>query len=210
MPGSAASIVTAAAKTNANDPSQQDAPRDRSLRCKYGAGMNKTQRFILARGGCAGSAIRKSEFIDSQVASGRYASSNEVVQEALRLIERFGQAEIEKLQWMQNAWREGIDSGDAGEIDFAELKQGAASRGALLAYCALRAELVRTITEAASPGRLGPSPGLTRTGRLSRPSVGHSRQLEIVAKRHSLPHFPVCRDHQVDGRVQIEAATALF
>jgi antitoxin ParD1/3/4 len=67
-------------------------------------------------------------FVDAQVASGRYASSNEVVQEALRLMERFDQAEIEKLRWLQNAWREGIDSGDAGEIDFGELKQEARRR----------------------------------------------------------------------------------
>jgi len=68
------------------------------------------------------------KFIDAQVATGRYASSSEVVQEALRLMERFDQAEAEKLRWLQNAWREGIDSGDAGEIDFAELKAEARRR----------------------------------------------------------------------------------
>lgn len=67
-------------------------------------------------------------FVDAQVASGRYASSSEVVREALRLMERLDRAEIEKLHWLQNAWREGIDSGDAGEIDFAELKQEARRR----------------------------------------------------------------------------------
>jgi antitoxin ParD1/3/4 len=35
---------------------------------------------------------------------------------------------VEKLRWLQNAWREGIDSGDAGEIDFAELKAEARRR----------------------------------------------------------------------------------
>lgn len=68
------------------------------------------------------------KFINAQVASGRYASSSEVVREALRLMERFDQAEAEKLHGLQNAWREGIDSGDAGEIDFAELKQEARRR----------------------------------------------------------------------------------
>jgi antitoxin ParD1/3/4 len=68
------------------------------------------------------------KFVDAQVASGRYASSNEVVQEALRLMERLDRAEIETLHWLQNAWREGIESGDAGEIDFAELKQEARRR----------------------------------------------------------------------------------
>jgi antitoxin ParD1/3/4 len=67
-------------------------------------------------------------FIESQVASGRYASYEEVVQEALRLMERFDQAEAEKLRWLQSAWREGIESGDAGEIDFTELKQEARRR----------------------------------------------------------------------------------
>jgi hypothetical protein len=26
-------------------------------------------------------------------------------------------AELKKLRWLQNVWREGLDSGDAGEID---------------------------------------------------------------------------------------------
>ena len=68
------------------------------------------------------------KFVDAQVASGRYTSSSEVVQEALRLMERLDRAEIDKLHWLQNAWREGIESGDAGEIDFAELKQEARRR----------------------------------------------------------------------------------
>jgi antitoxin ParD1/3/4 len=68
------------------------------------------------------------KFIDAQVATGRYASSSEVVQEALRLMERLDQAEAEKLSWLQDAWRRGIDSGDAGEIDFGELKQEARRR----------------------------------------------------------------------------------
>ena len=67
-------------------------------------------------------------FIDAQVASGRYASSSEVVQEALRLMESLDRSEIEQLHWLQNAWREGLDSGDAGEIDFGELKQEARRR----------------------------------------------------------------------------------
>jgi antitoxin ParD1/3/4 len=68
------------------------------------------------------------KFIDDQVATGRYASSNDVVQEALRLMERLDRTEAERIDWLQNAWREGIDSGDAGEIDFAELKKEARGR----------------------------------------------------------------------------------
>jgi hypothetical protein len=36
--------------------------------------------------------------------------------------------ELEELHWLQNAWREGIDSGDAGEINFGDLKQEARRR----------------------------------------------------------------------------------
>jgi len=68
------------------------------------------------------------KFVDAQIATGRYASSSEVVEEALRLLERFDRTQAERLHWLQNAWREGIDSGDAGEIDFAELKQEARRR----------------------------------------------------------------------------------
>ena len=79
--------------------------------------MKKTQHFMNINVSLTG---KLAKFINAQVATGRYASSSEVVQEALRIMERFDQAETEKLHWMQNAWREGIDSGDAGEIDFAE------------------------------------------------------------------------------------------
>lgn len=63
-----------------------------------------------------------SEFVKSRVASGRYTSASEVVREALRLMERHEQAEAAKLQWLQQAYREGAASGDVGELDFAVLK----------------------------------------------------------------------------------------
>ncbi len=44
------------------------------------------------------------------------------MREALRLMERHEQAEAAKLQWLQQAYREGAASGDAGELDFAALK----------------------------------------------------------------------------------------
>jgi antitoxin ParD1/3/4 len=43
-------------------------------------------------------------------------------------MERLDSMDLEKLRWLQDAWREGIDSGDAGEIDFAALKQEARRR----------------------------------------------------------------------------------
>ena len=68
------------------------------------------------------------DFIKTKVSSGRYASSSEVVREALRLMEFRDQHEAEKLQALRKAWQEGIDSGDAGELDFAALKQEARAR----------------------------------------------------------------------------------
>ena len=63
-----------------------------------------------------------------EVATGRYGSSSEVVREALRLMEKIEREEAEKLQFLRQAWQEGIDSGDAGEVDFVELKRSARAR----------------------------------------------------------------------------------
>jgi antitoxin ParD1/3/4 len=67
-------------------------------------------------------------FIKSKVAGGRYSSSSEVVREALRLMEKVEREDTEKLALLRAAWKEGIDSGDAGELDFALLKQQAHAR----------------------------------------------------------------------------------
>jgi antitoxin ParD1/3/4 len=45
------------------------------------------------------------------------------VREARRLMEKTEQQEVEKLAALRRAWKEGIDSGDAGEIDFATLRR---------------------------------------------------------------------------------------
>jgi antitoxin ParD1/3/4 len=50
------------------------------------------------------------------------------VREALRLSERTERQEAEKLQLLRCAWNEGVDSGDAGEIDFTTLKNEARAR----------------------------------------------------------------------------------
>lgn len=62
------------------------------------------------------------EFVKSRVSTGRYTSASEVVREALRLMERHEQTEAAKLVWLQQAYRDGLASGDAGEIDFAAVK----------------------------------------------------------------------------------------
>jgi antitoxin ParD1/3/4 len=67
-------------------------------------------------------------FVKAKVSGGRYASSSEVVREALRLMEKVEQREAEKLGLLRQAWREGIDSGEAEPIDFAALKQEARAR----------------------------------------------------------------------------------
>lgn len=67
-------------------------------------------------------------FVKAKVSAGRYASSSEVVREALRLMEKAERQETEKLQFLRTAWQEGFDSGDAGEIDFAALKKEARAR----------------------------------------------------------------------------------
>jgi antitoxin ParD1/3/4 len=58
-------------------------------------------------------------YVKSKVSSGRYTSSSEVVREALRLME---QQEQEKLAWLRQAFRDGQESGDAGEMDWDALK----------------------------------------------------------------------------------------
>jgi len=67
-------------------------------------------------------------FVKAKVSGGRYTSSSEVVREALRLMEKAEQKEAEKLNFLRQAWKEGIDSGDAGEMEFAALKQEARAR----------------------------------------------------------------------------------
>ena len=55
-------------------------------------------------------------FVKDKVSTGRYGSSREVVRKALRLMEKTKQQEAEKLALLRQAWKEGIDSGDAGDI----------------------------------------------------------------------------------------------
>jgi antitoxin ParD1/3/4 len=67
-------------------------------------------------------------FVKDKVSTGRYGSSSEVVREALRLMEKTEQQEAEKLKLLRQAWQEGVESGDAGEIDFNALKKEARAR----------------------------------------------------------------------------------
>jgi antitoxin ParD1/3/4 len=67
-------------------------------------------------------------FVKAKLSSGRYASSSDVVREALQLMEKTERREAEKRRFLRGAWNEGIGSGDAGEIDFSALKYEARTR----------------------------------------------------------------------------------
>lgn len=68
------------------------------------------------------------KFVKDKVSTGRYGSSSEVVREALRLMERAEQQEAEKLGFLRRRWKEGIDSGQPGEVDFTALRKEARAR----------------------------------------------------------------------------------
>ena len=63
--------------------------------------------------------------IKARVDSGRYTSTSEVVREALRLLERSDQLESNRTEGLRRAWQEGVESRDAGPLDFTELRDAA-------------------------------------------------------------------------------------
>lgn len=69
------------------------------------------------------------EFVKSKMASGRYRSSSEVVQEALRLLEEQDHAS-DDLDRLKKAWDEGVESGDYRPLDLNALKAEGRSRRA--------------------------------------------------------------------------------
>ena len=60
-----------------------------------------------------------------KVASGRYDSEADVLEQALRLLDFRDQEREEKLEWLRRAWQEGIESGPGKPLDFNELKRRA-------------------------------------------------------------------------------------
>ncbi len=73
------------------------------------------------------------EFVKTRVSSGRYTSASEVVREALRMMEHHEQTQAAKLEALRRDYQVGLDSGNAGEIDFAGIKaevRAAASKAA--------------------------------------------------------------------------------
>lgn len=68
------------------------------------------------------------KLIRRKVATGRYASTSEVVREALRLLEQRDQGAANQLSELRTAWEEGIAGGPAGELDFGDLRRKAKAR----------------------------------------------------------------------------------
>lgn len=73
-------------------------------------------------------------YLEEETKAGPYDSTGQVVSEALKLLASFRGPPVvyegEELQRLRRAWQEGIASGDAGEIDFEELKREARRRRA--------------------------------------------------------------------------------
>ena len=61
-----------------------------------------------------------SDFVETSVASGQYASGSEVISEGLRQLV-LQQSDAAKLKWLQEAYRIGVESVDAVEVDIEEL-----------------------------------------------------------------------------------------
>ncbi len=85
-------------------------------------------------------------------------------------MEKIEQQEAEMLAFLRRAWKEGIDSGDAGEIDFVALKNDAPAR------------LAASKRETGNPGSLySPrTPGLARyLARCRHAQCGSDRRLRL-------------------------------
>ncbi len=52
-----------------------------------------------------------STFVEAQVADGLYATPEDVFRDAQRLMERHVKAKAERIEWLRQAYREGIESG---------------------------------------------------------------------------------------------------
>ena len=65
------------------------------------------------------------DFVRRKVESGQYKSSDEVVHEALRLLEACDADDEEKLHALRAEIREGLESGPATKLDFEDIRRKA-------------------------------------------------------------------------------------
>lgn len=70
------------------------------------------------------------QFIETQLQTGRYTSINEIVSDSLRLLEE-RQASF-KLETLRNVLIAGEESGDAGELNMQQIKQQAKQAAGLI------------------------------------------------------------------------------
>ena len=66
--------------------------------------------------------------IKARVDSGRYTSTSEVVREALRLLEALVERQADERARLRLSWAEGIESNEAGLLDFTDLRAEARRR----------------------------------------------------------------------------------
>ncbi|WP_437207204.1 type II toxin-antitoxin system ParD family antitoxin [Planctomicrobium sp. SH664] len=68
-------------------------------------------------------------FIDRQIASGRFSNASELIRSGLRLLEE----QEQKREALIQALMAGERSGDAGEVDFAKIRQAARQQAGISA-----------------------------------------------------------------------------
>lgn len=64
------------------------------------------------------------EFVEAKVQSGAYASSSDVVSAALQLLETQDLPDSLDPEYLRQAWKEGVESGDYQPLDLDEIKRG--------------------------------------------------------------------------------------
>lgn len=68
---------------------------------------------------------RLASMVRDKVDKGTYSSNSEVIREALRLLEEKDRMQLQKLEALRAEITKGIESGSAGELDFADLRRKA-------------------------------------------------------------------------------------
>jgi antitoxin ParD1/3/4 len=72
------------------------------------------------------------QFVETKIAAGEFASPESVVAQALSLMAEIDRQvespDVEERAFQQAAWKEGIESGSAGVLDFEALKREARRR----------------------------------------------------------------------------------